>query len=140
MKKINFNPSFIILICIFISCNENKQIVGKWKRIGDDLVGMQVEIVENNSNLKATIIHLADNDSLLPFAEGDVKWKEFIKTSDSTYDFKDLSKYQQTFGSIFENKYEDGYMIFKNDTIKTRSFSKGEEIVGTSQLWIKLKK
>lgn len=136
MKKIIL---FFTLATLF-SCNSRDNLIGRWQRIGDQLSGMQIDISKVNSIYSATIVRLADNDSLLPFAIGDIKWKNIRLTGENKYDYEDLQKYQEQFGSLFTNKYQDSYLTVSNDTIKTRVFSKGEEIVGTSQIWIRVKK
>lgn len=127
------------LSCLFLfSCGRQDQLIGTWERIGDDLKGMRIEIMKTNATYRGKIIQLALNDSLLPFAIGDVKWQNIRNTSSDKYDYEDLQKYQDEYGSLFENKYRASYIKINNDTIETRAFSKGGEIIGTSQIWVKV--
>lgn len=124
----------ILLISVFfISCNHPDPLIGTWERFGEFDPGMRIKIYKTNNSMNAEIVKRADNDTL--FEVGDIKWKNITKVNDNRYEFVNLRKFYQEYGSLFQNRYEDAYLLLVNDTIRMRLFSKGNDHLGTEQPW-----
>jgi hypothetical protein len=123
----------LLLTLFFINCNNPDPLIGTWERFGEFDPGMRIKIYKTNNSMIAEIVKRADKDTL--FAVGDIKWKNIIKVNDNKYEFFNLRKYYEQYGSLFQNRYEEAYLILVNDTIKMRLFSRGNDILGTEQPW-----
>jgi len=130
MKKI---IPFVFLLTLF-GCTSKDPILGTWERHGDELKGMRLKVTQNSSAISAELIKLPESGDTT-FTLGDTKWRDIKKVDNGKYVFGDLSKYVYSYGSLFQNRYEDSYLTIVGDNIKTRGFAKADEIVGTEQIW-----
>jgi hypothetical protein len=91
------------LLFIFISgCTSKDPILGTWERYGDQLKGMRIKVTQNSSTINAEVIKLPDNGNII-FTIGDIKWKDVKKVDNGKYIFGDLFKYQESYGTLFQN-------------------------------------
>lgn len=126
-------------LLILISCQKNDKINGIWTRQGDRLMGMKIEIIKKGDVSNGIIIYIPDSIKMSGFEVNDIKWKGIKHIEDNYYEFEDLGKETDYFGKITKVRYDLTRLIVSNDTIRIRGYTKGEEIVGTEQIWVKSK-
>ena len=81
---------FLLISFLFLSCNHQDKLIGKWERIGDRFSGMQIIVKNENGSFKAEMIKTTD--SIIGFVIGDIKWKNIKKITNDKYEFEDLGK------------------------------------------------
>jgi hypothetical protein len=132
--------TFILLITLlFLSCNQQDKLIGKWERFGDQFKGMTIQIKNEGGSFKAEIIETTDAIELNGFVKGDIKWKDIKNISENKYEYQDLGKKPILYSDKFEGDYVMARLEFVSDTLlQTRVFSKGDELIGTETQWRKI--
>jgi len=130
---------FLSLNAIFICCQRESKIVGIWERKGDSFSGMKIEVKKTGEIVNGIIIYSPDTAQRGGFFKNDIKWKIIKKIDGNNYEFEDLMKFTDNFGKIMSFRYDLARLIISKDTIKIIMYTKGEEIMGTEQIWIKTK-
>jgi hypothetical protein len=68
-----------------------------------------------------------------------VKWKDVKKMNDTVYVYKDLAKGYDFFNNITINYTDASLILTSKDIIKIRMDVKGNEPLGTQQVWVRLR-
>ena len=132
------NKLYILIVLLYItilSCNNEQDITGVWKRIKGGSEGMVVNVIKEKDYFVGRVIKKSDTTDILQFEVGDIKWKDIEYIEEGKYKFKD-----QTKGLLIilnGQEYEEGYLEFKGDTINVIHNINGG--VGERQTWLKKK-
>jgi hypothetical protein len=129
------NRNLLFFLGFLFSCHSSNsdKIIGEWKRLDDSHKNMIVKVTRIDNKYLGEVIY----SPVYLFSKGDIKWKDISFRNDTFYDLLDL--YKTT--SKVEGTYRQTYLKFvDDDEIITRLYSRGNEIVGTNQHWIRFKK
>jgi hypothetical protein len=137
MKKIIV--LFLGLSLIFLSCHRDDIIIGIWERKEDAFSGMKVEVKKIGDVVNGAIIYSPSYATTSGFMVNDIKWKGIKKIEGKYYEFEDLEKAVDREGNIRTINYDLARLVIENDIIKIIMYTKGAEIIGTEQIWVKTK-
>jgi hypothetical protein len=130
------NKLYILIVLLYItilSCNNEQDITGVWKRIKGGSEGMIVNVIKEKDYFVGRVIKKSDTTDILQFEVGDIKWKDIEYIEEGKYKFKD-----QTKGLLIilnGQEYEEGYLELNGDTINVIHNIKGG--IGERQTWLK---
>lgn len=137
MKKIII--SVISLTLIYISCQQDHKIVGTWVRQDDAFAGMKVKVNKIGNVTNGKIIYLPNSMKMTGFEINDIKWKGIKNIEGNYFEFEDLVKGVDKYGNVGRVDYALTRLLISNNVIKIRVYAKGEEIIGTEQIWVREK-
>lgn len=137
MKKIIL--LILSLSLCFVSCQRDDEIIGVWVRKGDEFSGLKVEVIKKGNILNGVIIYSTNATKKSGFIINDVKWKGIKNIEESNYEFEDLMKGVDYYGNIRNIEYSLARLEVENNIIRIRQYTKGIEIIGTEQIWVKEK-
>lgn len=120
-------------------------ITGRWRRLGDEFAGMEVEISEDGGFLAATITALPEGGAQ-GWRLGDSKWRRVWKTDDRVWRGQDLAIYVDMLSCSASSLGMKSYIPFKavmqgdeGDRLYTAALSHNEYPgVGRVQQWVRV--
>ena len=127
------------LSIILSSCQINEKVIGVWVRTGDSFAGMKVEVKKIGDVTNGTIIYCPNSMKRSGFINGDIKWKGILQIEGNNYEYTDLMKKVNQYGTILDVSYDIARMVITKDMIKIRMYTKGTESMGTEQIWLREK-
>ena len=134
-----YNFLLLCLSILLLSCQRDDRIKGIWVRQGDLFAGIKVEVKKTGEIVNGTIVSCPDSLLSYGITLNDVKWKGIKKLEGNNYEFEDLGKSVDYNGNIISTRYSLARLLIENDTIKIRLYVKGDEQIGTEQIWIRAK-
>jgi len=112
-------------------------LLGRWERFGDGADGTIVVVTKQGDTYQATLEKVTGTLVDLGFAVGDLKWKDVVFTSETTYNGNDMFRYE---GGGYE--YRVSSMKINSSGILemgvTYNSTDVNVIIGSYQQWKKL--
>jgi len=121
--------------------NKNSQLTGTWFRIGDKAEGTAVQVAQVGEQHEARATLVAEHLRKFGFTEDDLIWREIERLDENRYRGKVLYKEtEQPSGKVIKTFYrEHDFFLEPPDTLRSRSLASGSEVMGTEQVWRRLK-
>lgn len=128
--------------CIICSCGHDP-LVGDWRREGDIYAGAVVRVEKIQNAYYGKLLQVPDSMRFIGFVVGDMKWRDVVPVTSGNgsrrYMGKDLLKYGLQ-GEVASTRYDDMTIELRSGSmVHLRLLAKGEEYVGTEQVWRKNK-
>lgn len=134
MKKSIFLILMVLLSSSFKS-EDKFDLTGVWVRVGDAWEGMQVKVIENETNYLATVTYLPQSAIDWGFSQGDIKWRIPKKGTGKEMIFSDL--YYRRASTFSSYKYSK-MTIVSFETVQTQLMKYSGETIGRKQTWVRV--
>jgi hypothetical protein len=121
-----------------------ENILGIWERYGDDKAGMQIKVsMDDDGRYNGKIIKSPPACQNIGFFEGEIKWRNIIRKSDSSFEYHDLSKYSYVNDkTIFGSTYGEAIIELNDDwtelNLNMKVIDTNDPSYGLVQKWKKI--
>jgi len=121
--------------------SDSSDLAGTWFRIGDKAEGTAVEVSLVGEQYEARAALIAEHLRKFGFTEDDLMWREIERLDENRFRGKVLYKEtEQPSGKVIKTFYREHDFFFEPpDTLRSRSLASGNEVMGTEQVWRRLK-
>lgn len=146
LKKTAGNISVLLIAVVFLTvinvagvcfaAGSEDNLVGRWERYGDGAEGTIVAVEKVDGKYQSRLEKVTGTLTTLGFIVNDLKWKEVVWKSDTSYEGLDMFRYE---AGGYEYRKSSLY-INANGVLQVSVANSGDTdvIIGTYQTWRKL--